>query len=107
MANAKMKIKKGDQVIVTTGASKGIKGEVLRVDLANAKILVAGANMRKKHKKPTQQAAGGIENIEAPLHISNVALVDPKDGSATRVGYKTLKDGKKVRVARKSGETIE
>ena len=92
---------------MTTGASKGIKGEVLSVDLANSRVTVQGANMRKKHRKPTQQQAGGIENIEASLHVSNVALVDPKGGEATRVGYKTLKDGKKVRFAKKSGETIE
>ena len=107
MANAKMKIKKGDQVVVTTGASKGAKGEVLRVDLQKSRVVVQGANIHKKHKKPTQQAAGGIENIEASIHVSNVALVDPKSGAATRVGYKTLKDGKKVRFAKKSGETIE
>lgn len=107
MSNAKMKIKKGDQVVVTTGASKGVKGEVLKVDIANSRVTVQGANMRKKHRKPTQQAAGGIENIEASLHVSNVALVDPKGEAATKVGYKVLKDGKKVRFARKSGETIE
>jgi large subunit ribosomal protein L24 len=107
MANAKLKIKKGDQVVVTTGASKGVKGEVLRVDIANSKVLVQGANLRTKHRKPTQQAAGGIEKIEALMHVSNVALVDPKNDVATRVGYKTLKDGKKVRFAKKSGETIE
>lgn len=107
MANAKMKIKKGDQVVVTTGASKGVKGEVLKVDVANSRVIVQGANMRKKHRKPTQQQAGGIESIEAPLHVSNVALADPKSGEATRVGYKTLKDGKKVRFAKKSGETVE
>ena len=107
MANAKMKIKKGDQVVVITGASKGAKGEVLSVDLKNARVTVQGANMRKKHRKPTQMAAGGIENIEAPIHVSNVALIDPKNDTATRVGYKTLKDGKKVRFAKNSGETIE
>ena len=107
MTQVKVKIKKGDQVIVTTGSSKGAKGEVLNVDLANSRVTVQGANLRKKHKKPTQGSAGGIESIEASLHISNVALLDPKSGVATRVGYKTLKDGKKVRVAKKSGETIE
>jgi large subunit ribosomal protein L24 len=107
MANAKMKIKKGDTVVVTTGASKGAKGEVLKVDLQQSRVLVQGVNLRKKHKKPTQQAAGGIESIEAPIHVSNVALADPKSGDATRVGYKTLKDGKKVRFAKKSGETVE
>lgn len=107
MANAKMKIKKGDTVVVTTGTSKGAKGEVLKVDLQKSRVLVQGVNLRKKHKKPTQQAAGGIESIEAPIHVSNVALADPKSGEATRVGYKTLKDGKKVRFAKKSGETVE
>jgi large subunit ribosomal protein L24 len=107
MANAKMKIKKGDQVVVTTGASKGAKGEVLNVDLKSSRVVVQGANMRKKHKKPTQMSAGGIENVEASIHVSNVALIDPKSDTATRVGYKILKDGKKVRVAKKSGETIE
>ena len=107
MSNVKMKIKKGDQVVVTTGASKGVKGEVLRVDTASSRVLVEGVNMRTKHRKPTQQAAGGIEKIATPIHVSNVSLADPKNGEATRVGYKTLKDGKKVRFARKSGETIE
>lgn len=107
MTTAKMKIKKGDKVVVTTGANKGAKGEVLKVDLKNSRVLIQGVNMVKKHKKPTQQSAGGIETIEAPIHVSNVALADPKSGEATRVGYKTLKDGKKVRFAKKSGETIE
>ena len=105
--SAKMKIKKGDQVVVTSGANKGAKGEVLKVDLANSRVLVQGVNMRTKHKKPMQGQPGGIENIEAPIHVSNVAIADPKSGEATRVGYKMLKDGKKVRVAKKSGETIE
>ena len=107
MTQAKMKIKKGDQVVVTTGASKGVKGEVLNVDYATSRVTVQGANMRKKHRKPTQQQAGGIDNIEVPLHVSNVAVIDPKGDAATKVGYKVLKDGKKVRFARKSGETIE
>lgn len=107
MSNTKMKIKKGDQVVVTTGANKGAKGEVLKVDVQNARVVVQGVNMRKKHTKPTQQSAGGIETIEAPIHVSNVSLADPKSGEATRVGYKTLKDGKKVRFAKKSGETVE
>ena len=106
MTAKKMRIKKGDQVIVTTGASKGVKGEVLSVDIANARVTVQGANLKTKHKKPTQTSPGGIEKIEASLHVSNVALLDPKKGEATRVGFKTLKDGKKVRVAKKSGETI-
>ncbi|MCF8495465.1 MAG: 50S ribosomal protein L24 [Alphaproteobacteria bacterium] len=106
MSRAKLKIKKGDKVVVITGGSKGVEGEVLKVLTAESKVIVQGANIATKHKKPTQLSPGGIEKVERPVHISNVALVDPKKGGPTRVGYKTLKDGKKVRVARKSGETI-
>lgn len=106
MTQAKLKIKKGDQVIVLAGKDKGTKGEVLYVYPEAARVLVQGVNKVTKHSKPTQVSAGGISQKELPIHISNVALVDPKGGKATRVGYKTLKDGKKVRVARKSGETI-
>lgn len=106
MTNPKFKIKKGDQVVVTTGAHKGAKGEVLKVLTSKNRVLVQGVNMVKKHVKPSQVSAGGIEQKEASLHISNVAVVDPKTGDATRVGYKTLKDGKKVRVAKASGETL-
>lgn len=107
MTQVKLKIKKGDQVIVTTGSSKGVKGEVLSVDVKNARVTVQGANLKTKHSKPTQTTPGGIEKVERSIHVSNVALLDPKKGEATRVGFKTLKDGKKVRVAKKSGETIE
>lgn len=112
MTAAKLKIKKGDQVVVLTGKDKGTKGEVLKVlrpetDRDQPKVIVQGVNMVTKHNKPSQMAAGGIEKKELPIHISNVALADPKSGVATRVGYKVLKDGKKVRVAKKSGETVE
>ncbi|MBX2833376.1 MAG: 50S ribosomal protein L24 [Micavibrio sp.] len=111
MANAqkqnKLKIKKGDQVVVLTGRDKGSKGEVLKVLTDERRVVVQGINMVTKHNKPSQFAAGGIEKKELSIHVSNVALADPKDGVATRVGYKTLKDGKKVRVAKKSGETVE
>jgi len=107
MSNVKMKIKKGDQVIVTTGKDKGVKGEVLKVIPADRRVIVQGVNVVKKHNKPSQSSAGGIESIERSVHVSNVALVDPKEGTASRVGYKTLKDGKKVRFAKRSGETIE
>jgi len=107
MAQAKLKIKKGDEVIVLTGKDKGAKGEVLKTFPTAARVLVQGVNMVTRHNKPTQFSAGGIEKVEKSIHVSNVALADPKDGSATRVGYKTLKDGKKVRVAKKSGETVE
>ncbi len=110
MTQPKLKIKKGDQVVVLTGKDKGAKGEVLKIvkseDANKIKVVVQGVNLVTKHAKPTQFSAGGIEKKEQPVHISNVALVDPKGGNATRVGYKTLKDGKKTRVARKSGETI-
>ncbi len=106
MANAKMKIKKGDQVIVLTGKDKGKKGEVLRAIPTEDRVVVSGVKVVKKHTKPTQFSAGGIVEKELAIHISNVALVDPKKGVATRVGFKTLKDGKKARVAKKSGETL-
>lgn len=107
MRNVKMKIKKGDQVVIITGKDKGVKGEVLKVIPDEARVIVQGVNVAKKHVKPSQTSPGGIESIERPVHVSNVALADPKDGKATRVGYKMLKDGKKVRVARRSGETVQ
>ncbi len=108
MTKAKLKIKKGDQVIVLTGRDRGSKGEVLKVMTETSRLVVQGVNMAMKHKKPTQlDPAGGIVKKERTIHISNVALADPKTKKPTRIGYKTLKDGKKVRVARKSGETIE
>ena len=104
---AKLKIKKDDEVIVLTGKDKGAKGKVLKVMQSENRVLVQGVNVATKHNKPTQFSAGGIEKKELSIHVSNVALADPKTGKATRVGYKTLKDGKKVRVAKKSGETVE
>lgn len=104
--SAKLKIKKGDTVVVTTGAYKGVKGEVLSVNPTDNKVVVQGVNLKTKHRKPTQGAAGGIDKIEAPIHVSNVAVADPKTGKATRVAVKRLEDGTKVRVAKKSGETI-
>jgi large subunit ribosomal protein L24 len=106
MTQPKLKIKKGDQVVVLTGKDKGTKGEVLKVLTDTRRVIVQGVNMATRHNKPGQLSAGGIEKKEATIHISNVALVDPKGGKATKIGYKTLKDGKKVRFARKSGETI-
>lgn len=106
MTAPKLKIQKGDEVVVLTGKDKGTKGEVLKVFPTDSRVLVQGVNMVTKHNKPSQFSAGGIEKKELPIHVSNVALADPKTGEATRVGYTTLKDGKKVRVARKSGETI-
>lgn len=108
MSNPKMKIKKGDKVIVIAGKDKGAKGEVIKAMPADSRVLVRGVNVVKKHRKPTQQnPQGGIDTVERPVHVSNVALLDPKEDKATRVGFKTLKDGKKVRVAKRSGETVE
>ena len=106
MAAAKMKIKKGDQVVILTGKDKGKKGEVLKAIPTESRVVVSGINVMKKHTKPTQFSAGGIEDKELSIHVSNVALVDPKKGVATRVGYKAGKDGAKARVAKKSGETL-
>lgn len=106
MTQPKLKIKKGDEVVVLTGKDKGKKGEVTQVLPAKSRVVVSGINQVKKHRKPTQAGPGGIDTIDMPIHVSNVALADPKSGKATRVGYTTLKDGKKVRVAKKSGETI-
>ena len=103
----KMKITKKDEVIVLTGRDKGRKGEVLRVFANEGRVLVAGVNMVKRHTRASVRGPGGIEEKEAPIHVSNVALVDPDTGKATRVGYKVLADGRKMRVARRSGEIIE
>jgi large subunit ribosomal protein L24 len=101
------KIRKGDKVIVLSGRDKGRTGEVFEVRPAENKALVRGVNMVKRHQKQTQAQEGGIISKEAPIHISSLALEDPKDGKPTRVGYKFLKDGRKVRFARRSGEVID
>ena len=103
----KLKLKKGDKVIVTTGKDKGKTGEITTVFPKENKVIVGGVNMVKRHTKPSQVSAGGIISKEMPIHVSNVALVDPKTGKATRVGYKVEKDGRKVRVAKKSGEVVD
>ena len=103
----KMRIRRGDNVVVISGRDKGKTGEVLRVDGARNRVLVQGVNMMKRHQRPTQTSPGGINDFEAMIHTSNVALVDPKTNEPTRVGFKTLDDGRKVRVAMRSGEVIE
>ena len=105
MAGRKFKIKKGDQVIVVTGRDKGKKGEVLEVIRSESRVRVQGVNIVKRHQRATQNDAGGIISKEAPLHISNVAHVDPDSGLATRVSF-VVKDGKKVRVAKRSGKAL-
>ena len=102
----KFKIKKGDQVVVNTGRDKGRRGEVIEVQRSENRVLVQGCNIVKRHTRPTQTNPGGIINKEAPLHISNVSLIDPDSGKATRVGYE-VKDGKKVRIARRSGKALD
>jgi large subunit ribosomal protein L24 len=106
MTAIKLKIRKGDVVIVRTGRDKGKKGEVLSVARDAFKVIVKGVNIVKRHTKPTQANAGGIIQKELPIHISNVSLLDPKDGKPTKVGFKLQKDGTKVRYAKKSGENI-
>ena len=101
----KFKIKKGDQVIVITGRDKGKKGEVLEVLRSVSRIRVQGINMVKRHRRATQNDPGGIISMEAPLHISNVAHVDPESGVATRVGFE-VKNGVKVRVAKRSKKAL-
>ncbi len=102
------KIKKGDYVIVISGKDKGKKGTVQKVFPSENRIVVEGVGLVKRHTRPSQgDPEGGIKQFEAPIHVSNVAHIDPKDNVPTRVGFKTLKDGKKVRVARKSGEVID
>ena len=102
------KIKKGDYVIVLSGNDKGRKGEVMSVSPSSERVVVKGVRLVKRHVKPSQaDPDGGIKSFEAPIHISNVAHIDPGKNVATRVGFKVLKDGKKVRVAKKSGEVID
>jgi large subunit ribosomal protein L24 len=101
------KYRKGDKVVVLTGRDKGKKGEILKVLRKENRAVVSGVNMVKRHTAPSMQNPGGIIEKEAPLHLSNLALQDPKDGKATKVGFKELKDGRKVRFAKRSGEVID
>ena len=101
------KIKKGDQVIVLAGRDKGKKGEVFQVVPKEGRALVRGVNMVRRHQRQSAREEGGIIAKEAPIHLSNLALQDPRDGKPTRVGFKRLDDGRKVRFAKRSGEVIE
>ena len=100
-------IKKDDNVIVISGGDKGKKGKVLKVFPKDGRALVQGVNVVKRHQRQTQKEQGGIVSKEAPIQLSNIAHVDPKSGKATRIGFKVLADGKKVRFAKKSGEVID
>jgi len=102
------KIKKGDKVVVLTGRDKGKRGEVRSVNPTEGRAIVEGVNLVKRHTKPSQQnAEGGIITKEAAIQLSNLAIQDPKDGQPTRVGFKILEDGRKVRFAKRSGDLID
>jgi large subunit ribosomal protein L24 len=103
----KFKIRRGDDVVVLSGRDKGKSGTVLRVLRDNGRAIVEGVNMVKRHTRPSQTQPGGIIDKEATINLSNLALADPKDGKASRVGYKFLEDGRKVRFAKRSGEVID
>jgi len=100
------KIRKGDKVVVLSGKDKGRSGEVLRVIPKDETAIVRGINVVVRHQRQTQAQEGGLIRKEAPIHLSNIALADPKDGKPTRVGFQIQADGKKVRVAKRSGEVI-
>jgi large subunit ribosomal protein L24 len=104
---AKLKIKKGDNVVVITGRDKGKTGEVLRVFPADSRVVVQGINVAKRHTRPRMGDPGGIVEKELTIHISNVAHIDPGSTKPSRIGYKRLEDGRKVRFARRSGEVID
>jgi len=101
------KIRKGDKVVVLTGRDKGRSGEVIEVRPSESRALVRGVNMVKRHQKQTPQREGGIISKEAPIHLSNIAVADPKSGKPTRVGFKIMNDGRKVRIAKRSGVEID
>jgi len=103
----RLKVRKGDRVFVLTGKDKGRTGEVLRVLPKEGRVVVQGVNVVKKHQRPAPGNPGGIVEIEAPIHVSNVAHLDPDSNKPTRVGYKFLDDGRKVRFAKRSGEIID
>ena len=101
------KIRKGDKVVVLTGRDKGRTGEVIEVRPTEGRALVRGINMVKRHQRQTAQQEGGIISKEGSIHLSNLAVADPKSGKPTRVGFKVMKDGKRVRVAKASGVEID
>ena len=101
------KIKKGDKVVVLSGRDKGRKGEVLKVIVTDKCAIVSGVNVARRHQKQSAKQEGGIVSKELPIDLSNIAILDPSSGKPTRVGFKTLDDGRKVRVAKRSGEVID
>jgi large subunit ribosomal protein L24 len=103
----KLKIRRGDKVVVLAGRDKGKHGEVMKAFPAENKVVVQGVNMVRKHQKQTPNQQGGIIAKEAPIHVSNLAIEDPKDGEPSRIGFRILDDGRKVRYAKRSGEVID
>lgn len=106
-ARPKLRIKKGDKVVVLTGRDKGKRGDVLKVLPVENRVIVQGVNIVKRHTRPSQTGSGGIIEKEASIHVSNVAHLDPASDRPTRVGYTVLEDGRKVRVAKRSGEILD
>ena len=103
----KLRVRRGDQVMVTTGRDRGKRGEVLKVLPLEARVIVQGVNIIKRHQRQTAREQGGIIEREAPIHVSNIAHIDPASDRPTRVGFRTLEDGRKVRFAKRSGEIID
>ena len=101
------KIKKGDRVVILTGKDKGRSGEITEMKLKDNRAIVRGINLVRCHRKQNASQEGGIVSVEAPVHLSNLALEDPKDGKVTRVGFKVLENGRKVRYAKRSGDLID
>ena len=101
------RIRKGDEVIVLSGRDKGKKGSVLKVLTNEDRVIVQGVHIVKRHQRQSQTEQGGIVEKEAPIHVSNVSLLDPESGDATKVGFRLLEDGRKVRFAKRSGEVID
>ena len=103
----KLRLKKGDEVVVLTGRDRGKTGEVTKVVLKQNQVIVQGVSVAKRHTAPSASNPGGIIDKEMPIDISNVALIDPKDRKPTKIGYRFLEDGRKVRFAKRSGEVID
>ena len=103
----KLRLKKGDEVVVLTGRDRGKTGEVIRMVLKKNQVIVQGVSVAKRHTAPSASNPGGIIDKEMPIDISNVALIDPKDRKPTKIGYRFLEDGRKVRFAKRSGEVID
>jgi len=101
------KVKKGDRVVVLAGRDKGKQGEVTKVMPTEGRVIVSGVNVVTRHQKPNQMDPGGIKRFEAAIEVSNVSLLDPKDGKPTRVGFKIDEHGRKIRIAKRSGEAID